>query len=97
MLDYGIFTNLLKWINTELMKKGLFSVDVKLDTNYAIPITTNAGLWRYKIGDTVKFTCLSPFKIIVSGRTKHYINVFGEEVIIENTDNVIVAYLQNII
>ena len=55
----------------------------------AILITTNAGLWRYKIGDTVKFTSLSPYKIIVSGRTKHYINVFGEEVIIENTDNVV--------
>jgi hypothetical protein len=46
-------------------------------------------LWRYKIGDTVKFTSLSPYKIIITGRTKHFINVFGEEVIIENTDNVI--------
>ena len=63
--------------------------EVEKDINYAILITTNAGLWRYKIGDTVKFTSLNPYKIIVSGRTKHYINVFGEEVIIENTDNVI--------
>ena len=63
--------------------------EVKKDVNYAILITTNAGLWRYKIGDTVKFTSLDPYKIVVSGRTKHYINVFGEEVIIENTDNVI--------
>ena len=63
--------------------------EVEKDLNYAILITTNAGLWRYKIGDTVKFTCLDPYKIIVTGRTKHFINVFGEEVIIENTDNVI--------
>ena len=65
------------------------TLGLEKDINYAILITTNAGLWRYKIGDTVKFTSLSPYKIIVTGRTKHYINVFGEEVIIENTDNVI--------
>ena len=90
MLDYGIFYEFIdmdKYGTNE--EKVIFLADVKLDTNYAILITTNAGLWRYKIGDTVKFTCLYPFKIIVSGRTKHYINVFGEEVIIENTDNVI--------
>ena len=63
--------------------------EVKINTNYAILISTNAGLWRYKIGDTVKFTSISPYKIIITGRTKHFINVFGEEVIIENTDNVI--------
>ena len=49
-------------------------------------ITTNAGLWRYLIGDTVRFTSLSPYRIRVSGRTKHYINVFGEELMVENTD-----------
>ena len=62
---------------------------VELNKNYAIVITTNAGLWRYKIGDTVRFTSLNPYRILVTGRTKHFINVFGEEVIIENSDNVI--------
>ena len=59
---------------------------VKLDTNYAIIISTNAGLWRYKIGDTIKFTSLKPFRIQITGRTKNFINAFGEELIIENTD-----------
>ena len=58
--------------------------DVKLHQNYAVIITTNAGLWRYKIGDTVRFTSINPHRIKVSGRTKHHINVFGEELIIEN-------------
>jgi hypothetical protein len=50
-------------------------------------ITTNGGLWRYLIGDTVKFTSLNPFRIRITGRTKHFINVFGEELIIENAEN----------
>ena len=54
--------------------------------NYAILITTNGGLWRYLIGDTVKFTSINPYRIKISGRTKHFINVFGEELIIENTE-----------
>ena len=90
MLDYGIFYEFIEMDKYGTKDEKVISLaEVKLNTNYAILITTNAGLWRYKIGDTVKFTCLSTFKIIVSGRTKHYINVFGEEVIIENTDNVI--------
>jgi hypothetical protein len=60
--------------------------EVKKGENYAIVITTNAGLWRYKIGDTVMFTSTTPHRIKVTGRTKHFINVFGEELIIENTD-----------
>ena len=54
-------------------------------------ITTNSGLWRYLIGDTVRFTSLQPFRIKVSGRTKHYINAFGEEIIIDNSDHAIAA------
>ena len=90
MLDYGIFYEfiLMKTYGTKNEKIIPLS-QVEKGVNYAILITTNAGLWRYKIGDTVKFTSLSPYKIVVSGRTKHFINVFGEEVIIENTDNVI--------
>jgi hypothetical protein len=60
--------------------------DVELYKNYAIVITTNSGLWRYMIGDTVRFTSLKPYRIRVSGRTKHHINVFGEELMVENTD-----------
>ena len=60
--------------------------DVELNKNYALVISTNAGLWRYMIGDTVKFTCLDPFRIRISGRTKHFINAFGEELIVENAE-----------
>ena len=59
---------------------------MELGKNYAIVITTNAGLWRYKIGDTLRFTSINPFRIKVTGRTKHHINVFGEELIIENAE-----------
>ena len=90
MLDYGIFYEFIpmKLYGTK-NEKIIPLYEVEKDVNYAILITTNAGLWRYKIGDTVKFTSTSPYKIIITGRTKHYINVFREEVIIENTDNVI--------
>lgn len=60
--------------------------DVEIDQNYALIISSNAGLWRYMIGDTVKFTSLSPYKIKITGRTKHFINTFGEEVMVSNTD-----------
>jgi hypothetical protein len=59
---------------------------VELNKNYAVVITTNSGLWRYLIGDTIRFTSLSPYRIKVTGRTKHHINVFGEELMVENTD-----------
>lgn len=59
---------------------------VKAGVNYAIVITTNTGLWRYMPGDTVMFTSLQPYRIIVTGRTKHYINMVGEEVMVHNTD-----------
>ncbi len=62
---------------------------VELNKNYAIVISTNGGLWRYMPGDTVQFTSLYPFRIKVSGRIKHYMNAFGEEVIVENTDKAI--------
>lgn len=62
---------------------------VELNKNYALVISTNGGLWRYLIGDTVQFTSLYPFRIKISGRLKHYINTFGEEVIVDNTDHAI--------
>ena len=87
MLDYGIFYEFIP-MNTygTLHQKIIPLSEVEAGVNYAIVITTNAGLWRYKIGDTVRFTSTSPYKIKVTGRTKHHINVFGEELIIENAE-----------
>ncbi len=87
MLDYGIFYEFIPF--EELGKenpKVLSLGDVEVGKNYAMVITTNAGLWRYMIGDTVKFTSRDPYRIRISGRTKHFINAFGEEVIIENAE-----------
>lgn len=64
--------------------------EVELNKNYALVINTNCGLWRYLVGDTVQFTSLNPYRIKVSGRLKHFINAFGEEVIIDNADHAIV-------
>ena len=63
--------------------------DVEEGKNYALVISTNGGLWRYLLGDTIQFTTLRPYRIKVSGRVKHYINAFGEEVIVDNTDKAI--------
>lgn len=63
--------------------------DVQLNKNYSLIISTNGGLWRYVVGDTIQFSSLNPYKIRVSGRLKHYINAFGEELIVDNTDNAI--------
>lgn len=63
--------------------------EVELGKNYAIVISTTGGLWRYLVGDTVRFTSLNPYRIVVSGRLKHYMNAFGEEVIIDNSDKAI--------
>ncbi len=65
--------------------------EVELDENYALIISTNGGLWRYMTGDTVQFTSLLPYKIIITGRTKHFINAFGEEVMVSNTDKALAA------
>ncbi|MDO7172928.1 GH3 auxin-responsive promoter family protein [Mariniflexile sp. AS56] len=87
MLDYGIFYEFIPMdIYATEAEQAIPLSNVKLNQNYAVIITTNAGLWRYKIGDTVKFTSLSPYRIKVSGRTKHFLNVFGEELIIENAE-----------
>ncbi len=64
---------------------------VQLNKNYAIVISTTGGLWRYIMGDTVEFTSLNPYKIKITGRLKHYMNAFGEEVIVDNADNAIAA------
>lgn len=88
MLDYGIYYEFLPMENIhEDHPKTLSLEQVQLNKNYALIISTNAGLWRYKIGDTIKFTSLSPYRFQISGRTKHYINTFGEEVIVDNADH----------
>jgi hypothetical protein len=87
MLDYGIF---YEFIPMDTFGKDNQKViplsDVEINKNYALVITTNSGLWRYLIGDTIRFTSINPFRIKVTGRTKHHINVFGEELMVENTD-----------
>jgi GH3 auxin-responsive promoter len=88
MLDYGIFYEFIPMDNYNTPQEKVIPLsEVEKGVNYAIVITTNAGLWRYKIGDTVRFTSLSPYRIKISGRTKHHINVFGEELIIENAED----------
>ncbi|WP_178985937.1 GH3 auxin-responsive promoter family protein [Winogradskyella helgolandensis] len=87
MLDYGIFYEFIPMTSYGTEEQKVIPLgDVKLNTNYAVIITTNAGLWRYKIGDTIRFVSLSPHRIKVTGRTKHHINAFGEELIIENAE-----------
>ncbi|SIQ25231.1 GH3 auxin-responsive promoter family protein [Maribacter ulvicola] len=87
MLDYGIFYEFIPMdVYGSLKEEALPLWEIEVDKNYAIIITTNSGLWRYKIGDTVRFTSKSPYRIKVTGRTKHHINVFGEELIIENAE-----------
>lgn len=90
MLDYGIFYEFIPIEEIENENPKAVSLGgVELDKNYAMIISTNAGLWRYNIGDTIKFTSLSPYRIKITGRTKHFLNAFGEEVIIENADDAI--------
>lgn len=89
-LDHGTFMEFMPV--SEYGKKDPHTIgldNVELNKNYALVISTNGGLWRYLLGDTIQFTSLKPFRIKVSGRLKHYINAFGEEVIVDNTDTAI--------
>lgn len=87
MLDYGIFYEFIPMDEYDGENSRAIPLSkVKKNVNYAIVITTNGGLWRYLIGDTVKFVSLDPHRIKITGRTKHFINVFGEELIIENAE-----------
>jgi hypothetical protein len=87
MLDYGIFYEFVPAdkINTDSPPVYIVT-EVETGVNYAIIISTNGGLWRYMMGDTVIFTSLNPYRFTITGRTKHFINVFGEEVIVDNAD-----------
>ena len=87
MLDYGIFYEFLPLEEIDNpFPKAYTIADVALGVTYAMVISTNAGLWRYLIGDTVRFTSLNPPKIVIAGRTKHFINSCGEELMVDNAD-----------
>lgn len=87
LLDYGIFYEFILTEDLEKENPRVISLEgVEVGKNYALLISTNGGLWRYKIGDTVKFTSVLPYRFRISGRTKHFINAFGEEVIVENAE-----------
>ena len=88
MLDYGVYYEFLPVDQLDKEFPEVLTLDqVETNRNYAIVITTNAGLWRYIIGDTVVFTSTNPYKIKISGRTRQYINAFGEELIVDNAEN----------
>src|SRR5215218_59958 len=90
MLEHGVFYEFMPVDEYEKENPKTIQLnEVELGKNYALVITTNGGLWRYLIGDTIQFTSLHPYRIKVSGRLKHYINAFGEELIIDNTDKAI--------
>lgn len=90
MLDYGIFFEFVPMdqLHTDWPVAHTLA-EVEIGVNYALVISTNGGLWRYLIGDTVEFTSLNPCKIKITGRTKHYINAFGEELIVDNAEQAI--------
>jgi phenylacetate-coenzyme A ligase PaaK-like adenylate-forming protein len=94
MLDYGIFYEFIetKDVGTSNEYKKVINLDqVKIGLDYAMIITTNAGLWRYQLGDVIRFTSTNPYRFKISGRTRQYINVFGEELMVHNTDMALAA------
>lgn len=87
MLDYGVYYEFIPMKEWDSENPRVLTLEeVELNENYALVISTNAGLWRYIIGDTIKFTCKFPYKFRITGRTKHFINAFGEELIIDNAE-----------
>lgn len=87
MLDYGVFYEFIPMTEIDKENPKVYHLgEVEVGINYAMLITTNAGLWRYKIGDTVQFTNTTPYRIIITGRTKYFINLVGEEIILDNAE-----------
>ena len=94
MLDYGIYYEFIEMDSSQILNQKIVNLSqVKKNINYAMIISTNSGLWRYKIGDTIKFTSINPFRIKITGRTKNFINAFGEELIIENAEKALAKTL----
>lgn len=92
MLDYGVFYEFIPVEQLDKENPQSYTVEnVRTGVNYAMVISTNGGLWRYIIGDTITFTSLSPHKFRITGRTKYFINVFGEEVILDNAERALMT------
>ena len=92
MIDYGVFYEFIPINEVGSDNPTILPLEaVEVGKNYAMVITTSGGLWRYQIGDTVRFTSLHPHKFVISGRTKNYINAFGEELMVDNADKAISA------
>lgn len=87
MVDYGIFYEFIPLEELNSDHPHVYCLEeVEVGRNYAMVISTSSGLWRYVIGDTVRFTQRNPYKFIITGRTKHFINAFGEELIVDNAE-----------
>ena len=87
MIDLGIFVEFIPMDEFDKPDRKVLPLwEVEMNKNYALVISTNSGLWRYIIGDTVMFTSKDPYKFVITGRTKHYINAFGEELMVANAD-----------
>ena len=87
MLDYGVFYEFMEMEGPSAATPTIVPLwAVEKGKNYAMLISTSCGLWRYKIGDTVRFTSTNPYKFVITGRTKSFINAFGEELIVDNAE-----------
>lgn len=87
MLDYGIFYEFIPADQFESSNPKVIWLDeVQTDVNYVVLITTNGGLWRYVIGDVIRFSSINPYRMRIVGRTKQYINTFGEELMVDNAE-----------
>ena len=87
MVDYGIFYEFIPMDEIDNERPTVLPLwDVEVGKNYAMVISTTCGLWRYLIGDTIRFTQKNPYKFIITGRTKFFINAFGEELIVDNAE-----------
>ena len=87
MIDYDVFYEFIPFEDLDLPNPRVLPLwEVEIGKNYAMLISTSCGLWRYMIGDTVRFTSKDPYKFVITGRTKHFINAFGEELIVENAE-----------
>ena len=87
MIDYDIFYEFIPFEEIESSNPSVLPLwETEVGKNYAMLISTSCGLWRYMLGDTVRFTSKKPYKFVISGRTKHFINAFGEELMIANAE-----------
>jgi hypothetical protein len=92
MLDYGIFYEFVPVEDLGLPRPRRHTVaDVELDRSYAVVLTTPAGIWSYVLGDTVRFTARDPLRLVITGRTRHFVNAFGENVIVEEVEQALLA------